>query len=172
MNLREEILKEHSKAQRQKIVDWVGHSQKRFDELFSLFINDHYRVIQRASSPISYSILAHPEFIINKLGLLLDNLSKENIHSAVKRNTIRIFETIDVPKKYHGRIINYCCTYLSDPKDDVAIKSYAITVLQKYISLYPDLLHEFKLLVEDNAVNKPSYKVRAKKFFNLIINLK
>ena len=33
MNLREEILKEHSKAQCTKIVNWVGTNQQRFDEV-------------------------------------------------------------------------------------------------------------------------------------------
>jgi hypothetical protein len=36
MNLREEIVKEHSKAQKDKIVKWIGHDQKRFDQLFGL----------------------------------------------------------------------------------------------------------------------------------------
>jgi hypothetical protein len=49
MNLREEILKEHSKAQSNKIVSWIGNSQKKFDELFNLFLNDEYRVTQRAA---------------------------------------------------------------------------------------------------------------------------
>ena len=40
MKLRETILKEHSKANCRRIVKWVGHDQKRFDELFSLFLND------------------------------------------------------------------------------------------------------------------------------------
>ncbi|MEJ7671786.1 MAG: hypothetical protein WKF59_03550 [Chitinophagaceae bacterium] len=49
MNLRDEILKEHSKAQCNKIVQWVGDSQKRFEELFHLFLTDEYRVVQRAA---------------------------------------------------------------------------------------------------------------------------
>ena len=49
MNLREEILKEHSKTQCNKIVNWIGNSQKRFNELFELFLNDEYRVTQRAA---------------------------------------------------------------------------------------------------------------------------
>ena len=54
MKLREEILKEHSKAQCTKIVKWVGSNQQRFDELFDLFLNDEYRVVQRAAWPVSY----------------------------------------------------------------------------------------------------------------------
>ncbi len=60
MNLREEILKEHSKAPCNKIVQWIGSNQKRFDDLFELFLNDEYRVTQRAAWPLSYSVIAHP----------------------------------------------------------------------------------------------------------------
>ena len=49
MHLRETILDEHSKANCNKIVNWVGDSQKRFDELFNLFLNSEYRVNQRAA---------------------------------------------------------------------------------------------------------------------------
>ena len=49
MNLRNEILKEHSKVQCNKIVQWVGDSEKRFEDLFNLFLNDVYRVNQRAA---------------------------------------------------------------------------------------------------------------------------
>ena len=48
MNLRSEILAEHSKAQTNKIIEWVGNSQQRFDELINLFLGDEYRITQRA----------------------------------------------------------------------------------------------------------------------------
>jgi hypothetical protein len=48
MDLRQTILAEHSKANCNKIVKWVGNSQKRFSELFNLFLNSEYRVNQRA----------------------------------------------------------------------------------------------------------------------------
>ncbi len=75
MNLREEILKEHSKAQCNKIVQWIGDSQKRFDELFNLFLNDEYRVTQRAAWPLSYSVIAYPEFIKKNFSKLIKNSS-------------------------------------------------------------------------------------------------
>ncbi len=37
MNLRSEILKEHSKKQTDKIVRYIGTDQKKFDELVELF---------------------------------------------------------------------------------------------------------------------------------------
>jgi hypothetical protein len=49
MDLRKTILQEHSKAQTSKIVKWVGDSQQRFDKLVNLFLNEEYRVVQRAA---------------------------------------------------------------------------------------------------------------------------
>ena len=57
MNLLNEILKEHSKAQILKIVKYVGSDQLRFDELIKLFLNGPYRVTQRAGWPISNWLL-------------------------------------------------------------------------------------------------------------------
>jgi hypothetical protein len=45
-NLKEEILKEHSKKQTLKIAKWVGNNKKRLDELLNLFLFDQYRVVQ------------------------------------------------------------------------------------------------------------------------------
>jgi hypothetical protein len=54
MNLRQEILREHSKKQADKIVKWVGASQDRFDELVRLFLNSEYRVVQRAAKHYTF----------------------------------------------------------------------------------------------------------------------
>ncbi|HET7116560.1 MAG TPA: hypothetical protein VFI29_08725 [Hanamia sp.] len=40
MNIRNQILKEHTKENCRKIVDWVGNNTSRFNELFDLFLND------------------------------------------------------------------------------------------------------------------------------------
>src|ERR1043165_7337395 len=98
-NLREQILKEHSKAQCSKIVEWVDSSQQRFDELFNLFLNDEYRVVQRSAWPVSYCVIAHPVFITKNWNKLIKNLQKPNLHDAVKRNSIRLLQDIDIPKK-------------------------------------------------------------------------
>ncbi|MEO6456072.1 MAG: hypothetical protein ABIN97_18470 [Ginsengibacter sp.] len=108
MNLREEILEEHSKAQCNKIVQWIGCDQKRFDELFELFLNDEYRVTQRAGWPLSYSAIAHPGFMNKNLKKLIENLKKPALHNAIKRNSVRLLQHVTIPKKYHGEVMEIC----------------------------------------------------------------
>ena len=79
MNLRETILEEHSKAQTNKIIKWIGSDQKRFDELFKLFLNDEYRVVQRAAWPLSNCVMAHPQLIQKHFTKLIKNLQKPGI---------------------------------------------------------------------------------------------
>ncbi len=162
-NLREEILKEHSKTQCNKIIAWISNDQKRFDELLHLFLQDEYRVTQRAGWPLSYCVSTHPEWIKKRMGELIKNLHKPGIHAAVKRNTIRILQEIEIPKKYHGEVMNICFQYLESPIEPVAIKAFSLTVLGKLALTYPDILPEIKLLIEEQLPNQTAaFTSRAK----------
>lgn len=172
MKLREEILKEHSKAQCTKIVKWVGSNQQRFDELFNLFLNDEYRVVQRAAWPVSYCVDAHPILISKHWKELVNNLKKPNIHDAVKRNSVRLMQDIALPETYHGEIMDICFTYLESPKEALAIKCFSMSVLANLAKCYPEIKTELKIIVEDQLPHQtPGFKSRAKTVLKQLDNL-
>lgn len=163
-NLREEILKEHSKAQCNKIIAWVGAHKKRFDNLFYLFLHDEDRITQRAAWPLSYCVSAHPSFIKKRFPELIKNLYKPGIHDAIKRNTLRILQETDIPKKHQGEIMNICFQYVESPAEKVAIKAFSLTVLDNLAKLYPDIMPEIKLLIEEQLPHQTAaFKSRAKR---------
>lgn len=162
-DLREEILNEHSKSQCNKIVDWVGDSSERFNQLFYLFLNDEYRVTQRAAWPVSYCVERHPEFISKNFSRLLKNLERPKLHDAIKRNSIRLLQYVDIPKKHQGAVMNICFQYLEAPHEAVAIKVFSLTVLGNLAKQYPEIIPEIKLLIEDQLSNQTAaFKARAK----------
>ena len=108
MDLRKQILNEHSKENCNRIIAWIGNDLSRFNELFNLFLNDEYRVTQRAAWPMSYCAIAHPEFLKNNFGKLISNLKKAGIHNSIKRNTVRVLQSLDIPEKYEGEIMELC----------------------------------------------------------------
>lgn len=164
MNLRETILAEHSKAQKDKIVKWVGGSQQRFDELFKLFLTDENRVQQCAAYPLSYCVEAHPELISKHLGKLIKNLPKKGLHDAVIRNSMRILELVDIPERYHGEVMNLCFDYVQDPGEKVAVKAYSLTILETLSKKYPDIKQELKTIIEDRwNYETAAFHSRAKK---------
>ena len=172
MDLREEILKEHSKAQCDRIVQWVGNSNLRFNKLFQLFLHGEYRVTQRAAWPVSYCVQAHPEFIGNNFGKLLKNLEKPNLHDSIKRNSVRLLQHVAIPKKYQGQVMNICFEYLESPTTAVAIKAFSLTVLGNLAKQYPEIVSEVKLLIEDQLPHQTAaFKSRANTFLKSVENL-
>lgn len=167
MTLRELILKEHSKAQCNRIVSRIGNDQKKFDELVHLFLNDEYRVVQRAGWPLSELAIKYPKLATKHLSPLLKNLKNKGLHEAVKRNTVRLLEAIDIPEKYHGEVMNYCFDFIMDPAEKAAVKAYSLGILQKLILIYPDIRQELIMIIEERwAIEGAAFRSRAKRIVN------
>jgi hypothetical protein len=165
MNLREAIMEEHSKTQKDKIVKWVGNNQQRFDQLFKLFINDKDEVVtQRAGWPLSYVVEAHPALIHKHFKPLLRNLEKQGLHNAIKRNSIRLLQDLAIPERFQGDVMNICFAYVTDPQEKPAIKTFSLTVLQKFARQYPEIKNELKVIIESQWDNESAaFRSRAKK---------
>jgi hypothetical protein len=164
MNLRERILAEHSKANCNRIVNWVGNSQQRFDALFHLFLTDEYRVAQRAAWPVNYCVTSHPQFIKKHFSRLVNNLSKPTIHDAVRRNTVRLLQEIGIPKKFHGQVMDICFKYISSPTEPVAVKCFSLGVLHNLCKEYPEIKAEIKTIIDGEWQKTAGLRSRAKKF--------
>lgn len=165
MDLRKQLLKEHSKANCDKIVRWVGGDQQRFDELFSAFTSDEYRLVQHAAWPLSYAVIAHPQLIKKHFRKLVANLHKPGTHGAVKRNTVRLLQEIDIPQKYHGQLMDACFRYIAAPGEAPAVKAFSITVLENLSKQYPEIIPEIKLLLQENYDRETAaFKSRARHF--------
>jgi hypothetical protein len=136
----------------------------RFDELFDLFLQDEYLVVQRAAWPVSYCVDAHPQLISKHWKTLLENLKKPGRHDAVKRNSIRLMQDIDLPEKYHGEIMDLCFRYLESPAEALAVRIFSLSVLGNLATHYPEIKAELKLIIEDQLPHQSAgFKSRAKK---------
>lgn len=149
MNLVEEILKEYTKKQKDKIVNYVGHDPKRFSELVEVFLQGPYLVTQRAAWPLSYCIEQYPDLLQPHFRKILAQLGKKNIHDSVKRNILRMLQFVRVPKAWQGITTDLCLTFLANAREPVAIRVFAMTVLANITSEVPELKNELIPLIED-----------------------
>ena len=165
MDLREAILKEHSKKNCNAIVSWVGNNSKRFNQLFNLFLNDEYLVTQRAAWPLSYCAIAHPAFMNKNFEKLINNLRKPHLHNSIKRNTVRILQEVQIPEKLEGPVMEICFDYMASPKETVAVKAFSLSVLGRLAKKYPEIIPEITLLIEQQINHQSAaFKSKAKKF--------
>ncbi len=149
MNLKEEILREHSKKQCDAIAKWVGNSQQRFDDLFNLFAGKESKVTQRASWPLSYCVESFPFLIIKNIPQLIEKLRTPLVHNAIKRNSTRLLLFVDIPDEFQGEVMDICFSYLSSPSEAVATKANAMYILARLAKEYPDIVPEIRLILED-----------------------
>lgn len=164
MNLREQLLKEHSKSNCLKVVKWIGDSPARFTELIELFLKDEYRVVQLAAWPMSCVAEAHPEMIRKHLPRLVKNLERTDTHPAVRRNTIWLLQHIEIPEKYQGQVMNLCFEYIADPQEKAAVKAFSLTVLENLSKLYPEIRPELKTIIEERMdMETAAFTSRARK---------
>jgi hypothetical protein len=164
MDLKAEILKEHSKKQSDKIVKYVGSNPTRFKDLVNVFLTGPYRVTQRAGWPLSICVENHPELATPHLSTLLKHLSKPGIHDSVKRNTLRLLQFIDIPKKLHGKVADLCFKYLTDKQEPIAIHVFSMSAIQSIAKDNPELKRELQMIIEDHLpFASAGYLSRARK---------
>ena len=148
MDLKKEILKGHTKAQTEKIVKYVGNNALRFKALVNVYLSGPYRVTQRAAWPLGCCVENHPNLVGPHLKTILDHLKKPGIHDSVKRNTVRLLQHIEVPKRYEGRVVDICFQYLNDVREPVAIRVFSMSVLTQMARHNPELKKEIRLIIE------------------------
>jgi hypothetical protein len=168
MDIKKELLKEHSKLQTIKVVKYIGHNPKRFNMLIKMFLAGPYRVTQRAAWPLSYCVEAYPELINPHLKSVLKMLDTKDAHDAVKRNILRFLQHIEIPKRFYG-IVTDRCFALMNPKEPIAIRVFAMTVLANIAKHEPELKKELRIVIEDQMpYGSAGYKARAKKIIKAL----
>ena len=165
MDLKEEILKEHSRRQAEKIAGWIGNDKQKFSRLINLITQGEYAIAQRAAYPLSLVAEKNPKLAESQLHLLIDKcLNDKNVHDAVKRNVVRIMQFINIPEKLQAKAMNLCMDYLADPNETIAVRCFSMTVLANLAKLYPDIKHEVEEVINVSMKNStPGLKARAKK---------
>ena len=148
MNIKEALLAEHSKRQSERIATFIGKNPDRFRELMDLFFGEEYRITQRAAWAVSHCTDQYPELILPHLDQLIHNL-RNKTHVAVRRNSLRVLQFVEIPEHLLGEAADICFQLLASHDEPVAIKVFSMTVLWNICQKEPDLSHELKLIIEE-----------------------
>lgn len=77
---------------------------------------------------------------------------------------MRLLEKTDIPFSLQGTVMDTCFQYIADPKEAVAVKAFSLGVLGKMMNMYPEIIPELKLLIEDRLPHETAaFASRAKK---------
>lgn len=149
MNIKEALEAEHSKAVTMRIIAYIGDDTERFEELMNCFFSENNRLCQRAAWAVGYFGEKNSALITPYLERMLLNLNKPS-HDAIIRNTMRVFRELpEIPDDLLGLTADVCFRYVTTPSVAIAIRAFAMRVLEKVCRKVPELKEELQLTIED-----------------------
>ena len=171
MNILETLNNEYSKESTMKIVNYVMDDDERLKELMNIFLYGEWRLVQRSAWVVGY--LGEKTSLLNHyLSEMIKNLKREGIHDAVKRNTIRSWQFMDIPDEHLGEVAEVCFTYLGSQKEPIAVKVFSMVVLERIVQKVPELKDELIFLIEEQLpYGSAGFKNKGKKILSSLSKL-
>ena len=166
MNIREELLKYQiqSKEQVLRIAEFAASSEENFTELMDCFLSSNVKLAQRAAWSVSWAAIKNPVIVRPHVGVLVNQLTKTDIHNAVIRNSIRILQDLEIPAAFHGELLSACFDFIQKRNTPIAIKAFSLNVLFNLSKIYPEIRNELRMIILQNIdYETAAFKSRAKK---------
>ncbi|MBX7055012.1 MAG: hypothetical protein K1X36_08665 [Pyrinomonadaceae bacterium] len=163
MDIREALLAEHSRSQTMRVVSHVEGDPARFAELMRLFLGVDRLISQRAAWAVSYCVEFQPGLAGPYFGKFIGQLQRKDVHPAIRRNTVRLLQFTDIPKRFRARAFDACLALVDDPKEPVAVRAFAMTVAARVAEGHPEMIKELRLIVGKHIDNSTmAFCVRAR----------
>ncbi|MEM7602450.1 MAG: hypothetical protein AAF357_13655 [Verrucomicrobiota bacterium] len=164
-NFTELLAEEHSRKQAEYIASIVGSSKSRFSDLLKILLSDNTFLSQRGSWAVSCCAEVHPEMVQPFLGDLLQNLSRQGLHDAVKRNTMKVVAESALPDEISGLAVDTSFRLLNSPEESLAARVHAMTVLERMCQREPSLVNELRVTIEHHLPyeERSGFKTKARR---------
>ena len=164
MDIEKEILAVRSKDQVATLVKWVGKDKMRFQQLMEFLLQGDEPLAKKSAWIIGHCAEEHPELVSPWLKPMINRMQETGVHSAVKRNVVRILQFVEIPRKLQGVVANLCFELISSIDEPIAVRTFSITVLAKIAQVEPELKKELEIVVRKMLpYATPAFRARAKK---------
>lgn len=165
MNIAEKLANGHNKTINKEIVEYVGLSEERFQELLTCFFSNEMRLSHRASWALGDVSLKHPELFNKHHRKLINSLKVKQNHNAIRRNVVRTYQFAKIPEEYEAELYDICLNFVADIDEAIAVKAFSLRVCERVIEKYPEMANELLSIIEANIpIWSSGLKNRGNKF--------
>lgn len=172
MELRKQLLKEHSKENTSLIVSFIQNNPESVHDLMDIFLNESYRLIQRSSWVVGDLGRAMPGLIYPFIPQMIENLKKPGLHVASKRNTMRFLQEVEIEEAQWGELLEIALNFLSSHEETIAVKVFSMSVAYNIVRQVPELKEELQIIIEDQLPYGTSgFKNRGQKIISALNKL-
>lgn len=135
-------------------------------ELFQFLMKGSFRERFNASWILSHAVEKQPEILNDNHHASLILCFKTNKEGGIRRNLVRNWQySIPEDQQLKCDIIELAFESLTDMSQDLAVRIFSISVLEKLLKFMPEIKDEVLFVIEKAYSSaKPSYRVRADRF--------
>lgn len=148
LDIESELTKEFSKAQVNKVANYIGADSERFAVLINIFLRGHYIHTQKSGWVLSECAKQYSHLVIPYFRNFIQKLQEPMVSDSVKRNIVRMWQFVDIPEEYTGEIYDICFGFMHS-NEAIAIKAFSMTVCYTIVKQIPELRTELRLSIED-----------------------
>jgi hypothetical protein len=172
MNIRQQLLKEHSRQNGDFIEEYVVRTPGAVIELMACFFSDETTVAQRSSQVVGNLGRHHPEMLQPWWEEMIE-AGEVPIHIAIRRNVARYFCELElpIPEKLETRIANSFTRWSTDPDAPVAVAVFAMQFVADRYQQFPKLAKAIKKEIESRMESNsatPGFCNRGRKILKQI----
>ncbi len=150
MNYPKQLLKAHSRANADLVLNHVLADKKRVGALMDAFLNGEYRVVQRSAMVVGDLGRKQPNWLKPWHARMIA-ASDPALHPAVSRNVMRYFSELPlsaINEEDQGPLLDLAFRLTEDQAEAVAIRACAMVVVFNFCVLYPELKDELRGIIE------------------------
>lgn len=163
MDIKRKLSKRIDKEELLEMVDYIINKPKAVHDLMECFFDNESKRDQYAAWVLPYVGKLNENLLSPYYEKMLDYIDGP-VHTGVQRNTMRLFEEVEIPETIEGRLYDKCIEYILNPKLPTAIPAFSITVGLKIVKKYPELKDEYLELVKPlYEYGGPAIKVRVRR---------
>ncbi|MDZ4664595.1 MAG: hypothetical protein SGJ15_06940 [Bacteroidota bacterium] len=154
-------------------VKQMEHQPELIVDARKMMFNKDPQKSMRAAWLMTHAAFEYPELVKKQLPYIIKLLEQPNLHTGTIRSSIRLFQELDMPEKYIGKMFDLCLKYTKNSTLPHGVRAFSINVLGLICKKYPDLKHEVVLVLGEltSFPQPPSINFCIKKTSKILLKL-
>ncbi len=155
------------------LVKDIGNDTGRFKEMMNLAFRDEYPLSMRAARVVALTAEWYPDLLIPYIPILITAFQHLKT-GGVRRSFLKTLTEHSYPlsEEQLGILADLAFTWLSDPKEAIAIRYYSIEILLIVAKLYPEIRNELKSILDELLEDESSgLRAKSRKVINYLRKL-
>lgn len=138
---------ESSRANFDFVTYIIGDNPEAFAEVMTIAFTAKPPVSFRAAAVAETVCRTYPQLILPYTDQILSDYFRFN-HDGVKRGLLKALMYIELTEEQEGRMLDLGLQIISQPKEKVAAKAYALQILSSISAKYPDIRPEILMVIQ------------------------